>query len=244
LLGIREESQEEDKSDEPKDNKEKDLNEKKKTSNDEEESSKRKAFLDLLLDHHLNGGDLSEEGIREEVDTFMFEGHDTTSMALSWIIFLLGHHPHVQEKLWSEIDALFEEIEAESTREASSTPSSNEIPSSPQIPLSKLKDLKYLDCVVKEGLRLCPSVPFIGRRLHEEMKIKAGSSEYTLPSGCIVYVFIYMLHRDAETFPSPEVFNPDRFLPENSIGRNPFAFVPFSAGKVNSLYFLFLCRKL
>ena len=186
-----------------------------------EDGSKRKAFLDLLLDHHLNGGDLSEEGIREEVDTFMFEGHDTTSMALSWIIFLLGHHPEIQEKLWPEIDALFEEIET--TAKEDSTPL--------QIPLNKLKDLKYLDCVVKEGLRLFPSVPFIGRRIHEDMNIKAGEKEYTLPVGTIVYVFIYMLHRDPETYPNPEAFNPDRFLPENSTGRNPFAFVPFSAGK-------------
>ena len=222
LLGIRDETGE------GTSDYNEDLNElkgKKTTSKSDEDddSSKRKAFLDLLLDQHLNGGDLSEEGIREEVDTFMFEGHDTTSMALSWIIFLLGHHPHIQEKLWPEIDALFEELEEES--------SLVEGTSSPQIPLSKLKDLKYLDCVVKEGLRLCPSVPFIGRRLHEDMKIKAGETEYTLPSGCIVYVFIYMLHRDPETFASPEVFNPDRFLPENSSGRNPFAFVPFSAGK-------------
>ena len=184
------------------------------------EKSSRKAFLDLLLDHHLNGGDLTEEGIREEVDTFMFEGHDTTSMALSWVLFLLGHHPEYQEKVWPEIDEMFNEMEDQSC---------------PSISLDKIKDLKYLDCIVKEGLRLCPSVPFVGRRLHEDMTFKAAGKEYQVPSGTIVYVFIYMLHRDPEVFPNPEKFDPDRFLPENSLRRNPFAYVPFSAGPRNCI---------
>lgn len=192
------------------------LSERETDQNGEQKS--RKAFLDLLLDHHLNGGDLTEEGIREEVDTFMFEGHDTTSMALSWILFLLGHHPECQEKVWTEIDQMFDEMG-----------------SSPSISLDKIKDLKYLDCIVKEGLRLCPSVPFVGRRIHEDMTFKASGKEYTVPSGTIVYVFIYMLHRDPDVFPNPETFDPDRFLPENSLRRNPFAYVPFSAGPRNCI---------
>ena len=75
----------------------------KKMQNDveliQDESSvgrKRKAFLDLLLEVELNDGlRLSNSDIQEEVDTFMFEGHDTTTCSLAWTIFLIGHYPKV-----------------------------------------------------------------------------------------------------------------------------------------------------
>lgn len=149
-------------------------------------------------------------------------------MALSWILYLLGHHPEIQARAAAEVDALFEEDSA-NLEEANN--GSDDGDERVLLTLDKIKSLKYLECCVKEGLRLCPSVPFIGRRLHEDMQINGQ----WVPKGTILFVYIYMLHRDPDVFPKPEEFDPDRFLPENSTGRHPFSFVPFSAGPRNCI---------
>lgn len=57
----------------------------------------------------------------------------------------------------------------------------------------------------------------------------------TLPPKTLVLFFPFELHRDPEVFPNPLAYKPERFLPENSIGRNSFAYLPFSAGPRNCI---------
>lgn len=157
-------------------------NDKFEQTSDNKDGGRRLAFMDLMLKHHLSSGELTEEDIREEVDTFMFEGHDTTAMAMSWILYLLGHNIEVQDRLSLEIDSLFADISCE-MKDAGGDDDKVEIT------LDKIKQLKYLDCVVKEGLRLCPSVPLVGRKIHQDMEIKG----YKIPASSIVYCFIYQV---------------------------------------------------
>ncbi|XP_069698222.1 cytochrome P450 4c3 [Periplaneta americana] len=174
---------------------------------------KRLAFLDLLLQASRNGTELSDEDIREEVDTFTFEGHDTTSAAISWALFLLGGQPDIQDKVVEEID-----------RVLGTDPKK-------RFTMKDLNDLKYLECCIKEALRLYPSVPLIARHLKEDVSI----AHYTVPAGTTAIIVTYMLHRNPEIFPHPEKFNPDNFLPENVLGRHPYAYIPFSAGPRNCI---------
>ena len=74
---------------------------------DDHETKKRKAFLDLLLKYKHENGKLSLEDIREEVETFMFAGHDTTAVALSWACHTIGSYPEVQQRIHEEIDSVF-----------------------------------------------------------------------------------------------------------------------------------------
>ncbi|KAF8782456.1 Cytochrome P450 4c3 like protein [Argiope bruennichi] len=174
---------------------------------------KRMALMDLLLEHHIKTKDLTEEDIREEVDTFAFEGHDTTSMGICWALYLIGLHKDVQEKVREELNQIF----GDDTERDVNT--------------DNLKDMKYLDCVLKESQRLFPSVPVIGRQTSEDTTICG----YPVPKGWSCVVLVYELHRDESVFPNPEKFDPDRFLPENSLNRHPYAYIPFSAGPRNCI---------
>lgn len=200
--------------------KKKELISRKQKGNEETETKesvygqkRRVAFLDLLLEMSEDGKVLSDEDIQEEVDTFMFEGHDTTSSGIFWSLYHLGLNHDVQSKLHEELDYIFGD-------DPDSLVTSDHLP-----------QLKYLECVIKEAMRICPPVPFFGRDITEDLKI----GNYTIPAGADCTVFTYALHRDEEYFPDPEKFDPDRFLPENSKGRHPYAYIPFSAGPRNCI---------
>ncbi|GFY66959.1 cytochrome P450 4c3 [Trichonephila inaurata madagascariensis] len=176
-------------------------------------TKKRKAFLDLLLDLHIKDNVLSERDIREEVDTFMFAGHDTTAMGISWALYNIGLRPDIQDMIHDELDRIFQD--------------DRERP----ITMEDVREMKYLDCVLKESQRLYPSLPVIGRELEEDIIIDG----YTVPAGTTCMLATFMLHRNPDVFPNPEVFDPERFLQENCAGRHPFAYVPFSAGPRNCI---------
>ncbi|KAJ0033143.1 hypothetical protein NQD34_000250 [Periophthalmus magnuspinnatus] len=182
-------------------------------SDSETDGKKRRAFLDMLLKTtDEEGHSMSHRDIQEEVDTFMFEGHDTTAAAMNWALHLVGSHPEVQCKIHQELDEVF---------------GTSERP----INTEDLKKLRYLECVIKEGLRLYPSVPFFARTICQDTTIRG----FKVLKGSNVVVVTYALHRDPRHFPDPEEFRPERFLPENSVGRPAYAYVPFSAGLRNCI---------
>ncbi|XP_047530199.1 cytochrome P450 4C1-like isoform X1 [Vanessa atalanta] len=183
------------------------------TFEDEESNGKkgRLAMLDLLLEKE-KVGDIDVDGIREEVDTFMFEGHDTTAQALTFLIMTIANEPRVQEKIYEELQNIFKGNQ--------NTPTTDE-----------LNEMKYLECCIKESLRLYPSVPIILRYLTEEITVGG----YTIPRNSHIHISIYDLHRRADLYPEPERFIPERFLPEACAKRHPYAYIPFSAGPRNCI---------
>lgn len=132
--------------------KERKRNVEKENDIDQSMGIKRKMnLMDLLLESACDGRSLTDREIREEVDTFMFEGHDTTTSALSFAIYLFGKYPRVQELAYQEAC----QVIGKDSKEPAT--------------LHQLNELNYLELCIKETLRLFPSVPFFGRKATEEI---------------------------------------------------------------------------
>lgn len=174
---------------------------------------KRIAFLDLLLDMADEGQDLTDSEIREEVDTFMFAGHDTVSCSICFALFELAKHPEVQQRIFQESIEVLGEVDTE------------------ELTFRNVQDMKYLDMVIKETMRIYSPVPFIERQLTREVT----NNGVTYPSETIITLVPFAMHRNPEIFPDPLKFDPNRFLPENVAKRHPFAYIPFSAGPRNCI---------
>lgn len=174
---------------------------------------KKEPFMDtLILEHLKRPSEFTLENIREEVDTFMFEGHDTTAWGVIWSTFLLGLHPDIQSKLQEEVDLVYDNLLEDQ-----------------ELTLEDLRKLAFTEAVIKESQRLYPSVPVISRTAESDIKV----GDYTVPAGSELAMIIFRIHRDPVHWPEPEKFDPERFMSNQR--RHPYAFVPFSAGPRNCI---------
>jgi len=173
---------------------------------------KRMAFLDLLIKSSEAGAVLSDQDIQEEVDTFMFEGHDTTASNMAVTLYLIALDKNVQRKCQDELDKIF----GDSDKLASS---------------ADLVSMKYLTACIKESLRLYGSVPSIGRVTSQDVEIEG----HVIPAGTEISLNMMVLHRDEKYFPNPERFDPDRFFSDSVPEKHPYAFTPFSARPRNCI---------
>ncbi|XP_073909954.1 leukotriene-B4 omega-hydroxylase 3 isoform X2 [Castor canadensis] len=177
--------------------------------------SKTLDFIDvLLLTKDEDGKTLSDEDIRAEADTFMFEGHDTTASGLSWILYNLAKHPEYQERCRQEVQELL--------RDRDPT----------EIEWDDLAQLPFLTMCIKESLRLHPPVTVIARCCTQDVVLSDGR---VIPKGVICLISIFGIHHNPAVWQDPEVYDPFRFDPENIKDRSPLAFIPFSAGPRNCI---------
>ncbi|XP_070560567.1 leukotriene-B4 omega-hydroxylase 3-like [Ptychodera flava] len=172
-------------------------------------------FLDILLrakDEESLG--LCDQEIQDEVDTFMFEGHDTTASGISWCLYNMAMNPEHQQKCREEIDDLMAgKLNTE-------------------IEWDDLHKLSYTTMCIKESLRTHPPVPIVARQLKSPLLLHDGR---VVPSGHTVIASIIAMHYNSNVWPDPSKYDPLRFLPDNCIDRSPYAFLPFSAGPRNCI---------
>jgi cytochrome P450 len=148
---------------------------------------------------------MDDQQLRDEVVTFLVAGHETTAVALSWAWHLLSGHPSAVRRLHAEVAEVL----------GSRTPT-----------LADLPNLPYARMVLEESLRLYPPAWATSRQAYNDDEVGG----LRVPAGCTVTVSPYLTHRNAAFWEQPEVFDPDRFLPERSAERPEYAYYPFGGG--------------
>ncbi|XP_075155267.1 cytochrome P450 311a1 [Haematobia irritans] len=172
-------------------------------------NKKPRCLLDTLLTASIEGKPMTPKEIRDEVNTFIFAGVDTTTAAMCFILYSLGKYPVEQQKVFEEIQ-----------KEQEESPDTS-FPTS-----SDLNRLEYLDMFIKECLRFYTIVPMTGRQTTQSTKI--GDRLY--PAGVTLWIDMYGLSHDSNHFEEPFEFRPLRFS-RNEYQRLPkFSYIPFSGG--------------
>lgn len=170
------------------------------------EDDTRKDLLTLLMQTRDDENNpMPDQFVRDNILTLFFAGHETTANTLVWVFHYLDLNPHVLEKLHAEVDSVLE----------GRTPT-----------LADLRRLPYTLMVIKETMRIEPTVAIIPRALLEDVELGG----YRLEKDSIVFIPPYIVHRDPRWWNEPEKFDPDRFSEANETDIPKYAYLPFGGG--------------
>lgn len=159
----------------------------------------------LLAVDEQDGGQMTNQQVRDEAMTLFIAGHETTANALAWTLYLLAQNPDVEAKLLAELATV---LHGRSPK------------------MTDLPHLVYTDMVIKEAMRLYPPAFVITREVAEDIELHG----YPIKKGSILLMSQYVIHRDARFFPEPEQFMPERFAPGYDDHLPKYAYFPFGGG--------------
>lgn len=165
-------------------------------------------LLSMLLAAEYEGdeGVMTHEQVWDEALTIFIAGYDTTATALMWTFYALSQNPEVEARLQEELDSVLEGGRAATFED--------------------LRRLQYTERVLCEAMRLYPPTWRLVRRALRDFPV----GDYVIPSGSLVVVSQYAMHRDPRFFPDPESFDPERWTVESKTARPQFSFFPFGGG--------------
>ncbi|KAF8861636.1 cytochrome P450 [Acephala macrosclerotiorum] len=171
----------------------------------DEKKSKKRPAVDLAIDEYVlaeGDGKVSNEFFQVAIDqikTFMFAGHDTSSSTMCFIYHLLNLHPEAMAKVREEHDDVLGNVE--------STP--DKLKRDSKI----LNELPYTTAVIKETLRLYAPAS-TAREGHPDLTLTYNGTTHPTVN-TMVWINNHTMHHDATLFPDPNSFRPERFLPPN-----------------------------
>ena len=163
-------------------------------------------LLQTLMDARYSDGEgMSDELILSESMQLLVAGHETSSNALSWILYLLSSRTDCLEKVRQELDSVLGEA-----------------------PLSHgdVFKMEFTTQVIQEALRLYPPFWMIDREAVADDRV----GEIAIPRGSMVIVYVYGAHHAPRYWQNPENFDTERFTKANDKLRTPFTYLPFGGG--------------
>lgn len=143
----------------------------------------------------------------------MIAGHETTSVGLTWTLYLLAKHQEIQAKAREEAKAVLGDSVTMTNKQ--------------------LDSLTYITAVINESLRMYPPAALFLRETIQEDKIGG----HVIPNGSFIVIPICILHHMEEYWPNPDKFIPERFLKtdDSKPDISNYKFMPFSAGPRNCI---------
>jgi cytochrome P450 len=172
--------------------------------------SRRKPAIDLALDEHTRQQEEddhvqgSAQGIDkafktnaiDQMKTFIFAGHDTTSSTMAYTYLLLSQHPAEIAKARAELDSTFGPDPSQT---------GDLIKQHPNL----VNGLTFITSVLRETMRLYPPVMTVREG---QGTINYENVTYDI-NGFMVFMGVHCIHRNEKFFPSPDEFVPDRWIP-------------------------------
>lgn len=157
----------------------------------------------LIRAHDEDGTALTDDELVGQATMLFAAAHDTTANTLAWTLLALAQHPTVAADLVDELTGVL----------------GGQAPTSEQV----TGRLPLLDAVIKESMRILPTVVYNTRRSVEPFEL----GRYHLPKGSTVAFSHYITHHLPELYPEPERFNPGRW---STIDPSPYEYLPFGSG--------------
>ncbi|KAI8980475.1 cytochrome P450 [Pilobolus umbonatus] len=172
----------------------------------------QKDLLTLMLEAEITSEKkLSTEEMKSNILIFFFAGHDTTANALTSAIGELARNKDIQKKAREEILRIMGDEPVD------------KIPTSEQ-----LREMEYLDCIIKENLRLNPPAPgTVPRKATKDTEL----NNIVIPKGTIINIHISATHFNPALWENPMEYRPERFMTKSSAqSKDELKWLPFGYG--------------
>jgi cytochrome P450 len=163
-------------------------------------------LLQILMDaRYSDGHGMSDELVLSESMQLLVAGHETSSNALSWLLYLLSSRPDCLDRVRQEFDSVL---------------------GGAPLSYSDVSKLPFAAQIIQEALRLYPPFWMVDRMAFAD----DHAGNLAIPRGSTVVVFIYGVHHSPQYWENPESFDPERFNKANENLHSPFTHLPFGAG--------------